>query len=68
MGSRAQGFDRQQEALAAAGQVLRALLALVLWIYLSSMTVLVGGEFNAELAHRRPSEGTEKPNSASGGR
>lgn len=48
------GFDPQQEALAAAGQVVRALLALVLWIYLSAMTVLVGGEFNHELAHRRP--------------
>lgn len=46
-------FDPEQEALAVAGQVVRAVIALVLWIYLSAMTVLVGGEFNAELAFRR---------------
>lgn len=46
-------FDPQQEALATAGQVVRALIALVLWVYLSAMTVLVGGELNAELAAAR---------------
>lgn len=42
-----------EEAVAAAGQMVSALIALVLWIYLSAMTMLVGGEFNAELAHSR---------------
>lgn len=61
------GFDPEQEALAAAGQVLRALLALVLWIYLSAMTLLVGGEFNAEVARQRhrsrgAPDGTPHPN------
>lgn len=52
-GVQSPGFDPEQEALAAAGQVVGALLALVLWIYLSSMTMLIGGEFNAELARAR---------------
>lgn len=43
----------EEEAVAAAGQMVSALIALVLWIYLSAMTMLVGGEFNAELAHSR---------------
>lgn len=52
-GVQAPSFAPEKEALAAAGQVVSALIALVLWIYLSSMAMLVGGEFNAELAHSR---------------
>lgn len=52
-GVQAASFDPEQEALAAAGRMVSALIALVLWIYLSAMAMLVGGEFNAELAHSR---------------
>lgn len=52
-GVQAPSFGPEEEALAAAGQMVSALIALVLWIYLSAMTMLLGGEFNAELAHAR---------------
>lgn len=52
-GVQSPAFDPEQEALASAGRVVGALIALVLWIYLSAMTMLVGGELNAELAHAR---------------
>lgn len=50
-------FDPEQEALAAAGRVVGALVAFILWVYLSGMAILIGGEFNAELSKSRRRSG-----------
>lgn len=49
-GPQAPTFAEEQEALRVAGRLVGAVLASVLWIYLSGMSMLVGGELNAELA------------------
>ncbi|HVL97874.1 MAG TPA: YihY/virulence factor BrkB family protein [Egibacteraceae bacterium] len=46
-------FGEEEEALRAAGRVVGAVVASVLWIYLSGVAILVGGELNAELALMR---------------
>jgi membrane protein len=50
-------FDPEQEALAAAGRMVGALIAAVLWLYVSGMSILIGGELNAELAKSRERSG-----------
>lgn len=42
-------FGDEEEALRAAGRLVGAVVASVLWIYLSGLSMLVGGELNAEL-------------------
>lgn len=49
-------LGRPGEAVAIAAQTLGAALAVILWLWLSSIMVLTGGVVNAELAHVR-SEG-----------
>lgn len=49
-GPQAPQFGDEEEALRMAGRVVGAVVAAVLWIYLSGVTMLVGGELNAELA------------------
>lgn len=46
-------FGDEEEALRVAGRMVGAVVAAVLWIYLSGVTMLVGGELNAELALMR---------------
>lgn len=46
-------FGDEQEALRLAGRLVGAVVASVLWIYLSGLSILVGGELNAELAALR---------------
>lgn len=46
-------FSDEEEALRIAGRLVGAVVASVLWIYLSGLTILVGGELNAELALMR---------------
>jgi membrane protein len=48
-GGQTDGFAATDEAVALLGRVIGALVAAVLWIYLSAIVVLVGGELNAEL-------------------
>lgn len=52
-GPQAPQFGEEEEVLAAAGRLVGALVATVLWIYLSGVAILVGGELNAELAKMR---------------
>lgn len=42
-------FGEEEEVLRAAGRLVGAVVATVLWIYLSGLSILVGGELNAEL-------------------
>lgn len=46
-------FGEDEAALRVAGQLVGAVVASVLWLYLSSVAMLVGGELNAELATLR---------------
>lgn len=46
-------FGEDEAALRVAGQLVGAVVASVLWLYLSSVAMLVGGELNAELAALR---------------
>lgn len=46
-------FAEEEEALQLAGKLVGAVVAAVLWIYLSAIAILVGGEFNAQLARLR---------------
>lgn len=50
-------FGQEEEALAAAGRLVGAFVATILWIYLSCVAILVGGELNAELATMRAEDG-----------
>lgn len=52
-GPQAPQFGEEEEVLAAAGRLVGALVATILWIYLSGVAILVGGELNAELAAMR---------------
>lgn len=52
-GPQAPQFGDEEEALRMAGRMVGAVVAAVLWVYLSGMTMLVGGELNAELALMR---------------
>jgi membrane protein len=47
-------FSEEDEAIALAGRVLGAVVASVLWVWVSSMVVLLGGVLNAELDRRSP--------------
>lgn len=53
--------DQEEEALRVAGRMVGAVVAAVLWIYLSGVTMLVGGELNAELALMREERRTPTP-------
>lgn len=46
-------FGEDEVALRVAGQLVGAVVASVLWLYLSSVAMLVGGELNADLAALR---------------
>lgn len=48
-----QGVDLESAALASVGRAVGALVATVLWVFLSSIAVLVGGEINAAIDRRR---------------
>lgn len=50
-------FGEEQEALRLAGRVVGAVVAAVLWIYVSAASILVGGELNAELSRARGRQG-----------
>lgn len=52
-GPQAPQFGDEEEALRMAGRMVGAVVAAVLWVYLSGVTMLVGGELNAELALMR---------------
>lgn len=45
--------DEEEEALRIASRVVGAVVASVLWIYVSGLAILVGGELNAELSAMR---------------
>jgi len=45
--------EDQEEALRTAGRLVGALVASILWVYLSGLAILIGGELNAELAAMR---------------
>jgi membrane protein len=47
------GLRVEAEALVVAGRAVGALVATVLWVFLSSIAVLFGGEINAAIARRR---------------
>jgi membrane protein len=48
-----QGLEVSTEALTSVGRALGALVATVLWVFLSSVAVLFGGEMNAAIDRRR---------------
>lgn len=48
-----QGVELSTEAMASVGRALGALVATVLWVFLSSVAVLFGGEINAAIDRRR---------------
>ncbi|CAN5863926.1 hypothetical protein BH23ACT10_BH23ACT10_39010 [soil metagenome] len=48
-----QGVELTTEAMASVGRLLGALVATVLWVFLSSIAVLFGGEINAAVDRRR---------------
>lgn len=50
-------FGDEEEALRMAGRLVGGVVATVLWIYLSGMAMLIGGELNAELAAIRDERG-----------
>lgn len=50
-----QGVEVSAEAIASVGRAVGALLATVLWVFLSSIAVLFGGEINAAIDRRRRS-------------
>ena len=57
-------------AVALVGRVVGAMVALMLWVFLTALAILVGGELNAELARRRATAPTAaapavRPGSAS---
>lgn len=52
-----QGVQLTTEAMVAVGRALGALVATVLWVFLSSVAVLFGGEINAAVDRRRRAEG-----------
>lgn len=47
------GLAGASETVAFLGQVVGALAAAVLWVFLSSLSLLIGGELNAEIARAR---------------
>jgi hypothetical protein len=49
------GVAADDPAVTIIGQSVNAVVATVLWAYLASIAILVGGEFNAALRARRPS-------------
>lgn len=51
-------FAPTDEAVALLGQVVGAVVAAVLWIFLSSISLLAGGELNSEIAAARGKVGT----------
>jgi membrane protein len=48
-----QGMELSTESLTSVGRALGALVATVLWVFLSSVAVLFGGEMNAAIDRRR---------------
>lgn len=50
------GVTSQEELTALVGRVVAAVIATMLWTFLSSMAVLLGGEVNGVLAQRDPSD------------
>ncbi|HEX6255036.1 MAG TPA: YihY/virulence factor BrkB family protein [Euzebyales bacterium] len=48
-----QGLELSTDALTSVGRALGALVATVLWVFLSSVAVLFGGEINAAIDRRR---------------
>ncbi|CAN5835657.1 hypothetical protein BH23GEM8_BH23GEM8_09620 [soil metagenome] len=53
VGTSAPGFEGAEEAVNIAAQSFGALLAALLWLWLSAMAILAGGVFNAELSRLR---------------
>jgi membrane protein len=53
VGTSAPGFEGAEEAVNIAAQAFGALLAALLWLWLSAMAILAGGVFNAELSRLR---------------
>jgi membrane protein len=53
VGTSAPGFEGAEEAVNIAAQSIGALLAALLWLWLSAMAILAGGVFNAELSRLR---------------
>lgn len=45
--------EDEEEALRTAGRLVGAVVASILWMYLSGLAMLIGGELNSELAHMR---------------
>jgi membrane protein len=54
-------FAPTDEAVVLLGQVVGAVVAAVLWTFLSSISLLVGGELNSELAIARGKVGPDRP-------
>ncbi|KGM13481.1 YihY/virulence factor BrkB family protein [Cellulomonas bogoriensis] len=53
------------EAVGVAAQTIGAVLAAVLWLWLSSIVILTGGVLNAELGRSRRARGNERPGAGS---
>jgi membrane protein len=53
VGTSAPGFEGAEEAVNIAAQSFGALLAALLWLWLSAIAILAGGVFNAELSRLR---------------
>lgn len=58
------GVANEDPAVTIIGQSVNAVVATVLWAYLASIAILLGGEFNAQLRERRASELVEAPRPA----
>jgi len=66
-GPAAPELGRPGEAVAVATQTLGAALAVILWLWLSSIVVLAGGVINAELQHERDEWADEQAGEQAGG-
>jgi membrane protein len=65
-GPRAPEVGEASEALEVASQTIGAILAVILWIWLSSVAILTGGVLNAELRRRKEAKVAKRPAAATG--